>query len=146
TLSDDQNEAMRLLVEELKDGNPLVTLGGYAGSGKSTLIPHIALALGGLSTTAFVCYPGKAALVLRQKLRAAGILEQVGYVGTNNGLIYKLEKETKTGEMVSRKRDRVTLWDASDSDAPAGFSYSLESSIGRILIEEVSMVGRKTLR
>lgn len=146
TLSDDQNLAMRLLVDELKEGNPLVTLGGYAGSGKSTLIPHIALALGGLSTTAFVCYTGKAALVLRQKLQAAGILEQVGYVGTIHGLIYELVRETKTGEMIWRKRHTLRLFEGDDMGDSDGFFSAPSNDIGRIIIDEVSMVGRKTLK
>lgn len=168
TLSDDQNEALRLLRDEMASGNPFVTLGGYAGSGKSTLIPHIAAEMGQLHRTAFVTYTGKASQVLREKLRDAGVLHQVAYVGTIHGLIYKLVEEKKTGEMIWKRRSRLSVDgdDWADPDTPGvmvvpsegaseGFlngwrvvenpDWGGDSSIVRIFVDEVSMVGKKVL-
>lgn len=49
---------------------PLLTLGGYAGTGKSTLISLIS---GQMNLPAFCAYTGKASSVLRRKLRDASV-------------------------------------------------------------------------
>jgi exodeoxyribonuclease-5 len=79
----------------------ILTLGGYAGSGKSTLISLVAESVG---LPAFCAYTGKASSVLRRKLAAAGTptveaqrrgpeglpsLERRPYCGTIHGLIYR---------------------------------------------------------
>lgn len=133
-LSTDQEEAIKLLKEEIESGNPFVTLGGYAGSGKSTLIPILSEQLGDTERTAFVCYTGKASQVLRDKLRVAGMLEDAAYVGTIHGLIYELVKEDDKGQMEWRKKSRLVV--SKDIDAV---------SIERIIIDEVSMVGKEML-
>lgn len=136
TLSPDQDLALKLLIEEMRSGNPFVTLGGYAGTGKSTLIPFIATELGDLRSSAFCCYTGKAAQVLRDKLQAAGILHEVGYVGTIHGLIYQLVEELETGEMVWALRSELKLTDQDGKTV---------RDIRRIFVDEVSMVGKKLL-
>lgn len=66
------------------DEQPLLTLGGVAGSGKSTVTSLIAEQV---DLPAFCAYTGKATSVLRRKLAAAG----TATVGT--------QKKTRSGEM-----------------------------------------------
>jgi exodeoxyribonuclease-5 len=104
-LSSDQREAYNSIVNWLRDPDdiesPLLTLGGYAGSGKSTLVSLVAEQI---ELPAFCAYTGKATSVLRRKLRAAGTetvgaqkrrpdggvaLEQRPFCGTIHSLIYR---------------------------------------------------------
>ena len=69
-----------------------MTLGGYAGCGKSFLIAQIAREMRARNKKArfaFAAYTGKASLVLRDKLTAAGALTSDDYCGTLHGLFYK---------------------------------------------------------
>jgi exodeoxyribonuclease-5 len=74
----------------------VLTLGGYAGTGKSTLIATLAAELADLSV-AFSAPTGKAALVLRQKLRLAGVDLSGRYCGTIHRLIYRPKIDRRTG-------------------------------------------------
>jgi exodeoxyribonuclease-5 len=70
TLSDKQAAAVTGCVRMIKDGSPVTILDGYAGTGKSTMLPYIIDDLGFDPTTvAFVAPTGKAAKVMRNKLR-----------------------------------------------------------------------------
>jgi len=71
-LSPDQRSAYDNIIRwaERRDDHALLTLGGYAGSGKSTLVSLVAEKFG---LPAFCAYTGKASSVLRRKLRAAGV-------------------------------------------------------------------------
>jgi len=102
-LSADQLSAYNTIVGWMRgqSGQPLLSLGGYAGSGKSTLVSLVAEKV---DLPAFCAYTGKATSVLRRKLRAAGT-ETVGtqrtsrdgemsrearpYCGTIHSLIYR---------------------------------------------------------
>lgn len=102
TLSADQQLAHDAVVAWFKTrAKPLLTLGGLAGTGKTTLTAAIAATLReerpGLRV-AFVCYTGKAASVLKAKLARAGALG-ADYCGTIHGLIYMPETNDK-GEVV----------------------------------------------
>lgn len=113
-------------------GEDVLTIGGYAGTGKSTLTAVIASALiqkyQGMHI-AFCAYTGKAANVLKQKLRLAGIRTTMSgyphYAGTIHGLIYKPMLDDR-GEVVTWARQE-------DLD------YTL------IIIDEASMVDEKML-
>lgn len=108
------------------------SLGGVAGSGKSTLIPLLAANLGTLHRTAFCAFTGKAANVMKRKLRAAGIPESdVGYVGTLHGLMYMPEIDERG--VVKRWQKKKNL--LTPSQVP----------IQRIIVDEASMVGEKLL-
>ena len=77
TLSPHQEGAVRAAVEWFQDGpvaQDFFYLAGYAGTGKSTILPSIISALGvRLSDVAFCAPTGKAAKVMGEKLFAAGI-------------------------------------------------------------------------
>lgn len=68
TLTSKQEEGLKIAVERYKNKERFTIIGGYAGSGKSTLIKYIIAALK-LNTedVAYVAFTGKAANVLTQK-------------------------------------------------------------------------------
>ncbi len=74
--------------------SPFLTLGGYAGTGKTTLIGYLRQALGDLDESAkvgFCAYTGKAARVLAAKLRDTSAVRRGDSVGTLHSLIYDAE-------------------------------------------------------
>jgi exodeoxyribonuclease-5 len=106
-LSNDQRDAYDDIMRWVErsymgdDSNPLLTLGGYAGTGKSTLVSLVAEQA---NLPAFCAYTGKATSVLRRKLREAGTatvgaqrpgrdgapsLERKPFCGTIHSLIYR---------------------------------------------------------
>lgn len=73
TLSEHQGDAVRAVVRRLKGDypEPLTYIGGYAGTGKSTILPFILEDLGyDPHRVAFVAPTGKAAKIMRTKLSA----------------------------------------------------------------------------
>ena len=110
TLSNDQGAAYQTMAKWLAHGgkvhpkqtNPsLLSLGGYAGSGKSTLVSVLAKEFGTAIRFAFCALSGRAASILGTKLRAQGITFGDGghYCGTIHRLIYKPIEDDK-GEVV----------------------------------------------
>jgi UvrD-like helicase family protein/AAA domain-containing protein len=99
-LSPDQREAYNSILGWVGRRDGLLTLGGYAGSGKSTLVSLVAEQV---ALPAFCAYTGKATSVLRRKLRAAGMstigtqprkdgmpsLDSRPFCGTLHSLIYR---------------------------------------------------------
>lgn len=84
----------------------VLTLGGYAGCGKTTTAAAIARTLKRNDKYIRIghsCFTGKASLVLRGKLQAAGVLdEDEDYCGTLHRLIYK--PITKRGRIIGWKQ------------------------------------------
>lgn len=63
-----QEEGLKIAVERYRNKEKWTCIGGFAGSGKSTLIKFIIDALGiGSEDVAYVAFTGKAATVLKQK-------------------------------------------------------------------------------
>lgn len=105
-LSDDQQKAHDEIVAWYARGSsPLLTMGGFAGTGKTTTISKVVdhLSRGGLGKRkkkkprrpriGFCCYTGKASLVLRGKLEEVGGLRSDDTCSTIHGLIYEAIKE-----------------------------------------------------
>lgn len=92
-LSPDQQHAHDAVVAWYRaKSKPLLTLGGYAGTGKTTLTAAIAASLRAQHkklTVAYVCFTGKAASVLKVKLDRAKALRPGEHCGTIHSLIYK---------------------------------------------------------
>jgi exodeoxyribonuclease-5 len=130
-LSEDQSKALSDLTQ-LSKSEMVASLGGYAGSGKSTLIPLLAANLGAYHRTAFCAFTGKAANVMKRKLRAAGIAEcDVGFIGTLHSLMYEPDiDERGVVKRWNRKKDLLT---------------KSRTPLNRIIVDEASMVGRKLL-
>ncbi len=123
TLSQDQADALGAIGAWYREKTaPYITLGGYAGTGKTTLITLLRQALQEYDPTiqvAFCAYTGKAAQVLRNKLREQKVLRR----GDNTSTIHSLIYNSKTS------KEGVTSWALKDEMA-----YEL------IVVDEASMV------
>jgi exodeoxyribonuclease-5 len=102
TLSLEQAEAIRQIGSWYRSrSSPYLTLGGYAGTGKTTLIAYLRQALRDLdseASVAFCAYTGKATRVLESKLRDQKVTRRGDSVSTIHGLIYTTEE--RPGEVV----------------------------------------------
>jgi exodeoxyribonuclease-5 len=95
-------------VESRRPGH--LTIGGYAGTGKTTVTAEVVKRVRAFSwrpEVGFCCYTGKAASVLRSKLEAAGAVEPGDYCGTIHGLIYKPVLDEDDRVVGWRKRDEL---------------------------------------
>ena len=99
-LSADQESAYKIMAKWLAHGgkvhpkqtNPnFLSLGGYAGVGKSMLVSVLAKEFGTAIRFAFCALSGRAASILGTKLRQQGVTFGDGghYCGTIHSLIYK---------------------------------------------------------
>lgn len=105
-----------------------LTFGGYAGTGKTTLLGYLGKYLHKSNKKikiAYCSYTGKAARVLQRKLREAGSLNTSDYIGTIHGLIYKA---------ICDDKDNIIGWDKKSEEE---FNYDL------IIVDEASMVTRQ---
>jgi len=101
-----------------------LTLGGYAGTGKTTLIAYLRQALrqhDDSARVAFCAYTGKAARVLTERLRDQNVPRKDDSVSTIHSLIYTTsEKDTGTSPVWVRKesleRDLIIVDEASMVD------------------------------
>ena len=105
-LSDDQAAAFgRIRHWALSSPRGTLSLGGYAGTGKSTLIGLLARELGGRLRIAFAAPTGKAATVLTRKLLAQGLdLDKRHSCGTVHRLFYVKVEDPVTGELLGFER------------------------------------------
>lgn len=91
-LTDEQTKIHDAMLDFARMGGTYMTVGGYAGTGKTTLLAKVLETLqmtDNPPVVVFCCYTGKAASVLRGKLKDAGIWRENMYVGTIHGLIYE---------------------------------------------------------
>lgn len=102
-----------------------ITFGGYAGTGKTTMLgvlgQHLHKEKKKLKI-AYCSFTGKAARVLQRKLKDAGSINSCDYIGTIHGLIYKA---------ICDDKDNIVGW---ERKLPEEFSYDL------IIVDEASMV------
>ncbi len=70
-LSPDQRQVYESVLDWTRGGTGMLTLGGYAGTGKSTLLGLLAAET--RLKVAYVCFTGRASSILGRKLRAAGV-------------------------------------------------------------------------
>ncbi|MBS3927823.1 MAG: AAA family ATPase [Sphingomonadales bacterium] len=132
-LSADQKRAHDTVVDWLRSrSGKLMTLGGYAGTGKSTTLGAIARTLKKRDehlAIAFACFTGKAAHGLRLKLEAARVLDEDGgdYCGTLHGLLYEAVR-LPSGGVRWRRRPRS------------------EMAYGLFVLDEASMVDEPLLK
>lgn len=106
------NEVMVWCKKDKSQSQLYITIGGYAGTGKTTLIAVLRKRIAKLRKgmkVGFVSYTGKAARVLRNKLKEAKVLLSDDTVGTIHSLIYSPvvnEKEEIIGWKQKEKIDR----------------------------------------
>lgn len=92
TLTKEQLGAIDAIAEAARRGRDLLTMGGLAGTGKTTIIGHAATLIRKRrkdARIAFAAFTGKAASVMRGKLQRADAISKRDYVGTIHGLIYE---------------------------------------------------------
>lgn len=85
TLTKQQDEAIQTVKQKLKDGQKIVTIAGFAGTGKTTLVNYIIESLGySIEDVAFATFTGKASLVLQKKGIPAITLHSLLYTSFRN--------------------------------------------------------------
>lgn len=70
-LSPDQRRVYESMLDWTRGGSSLLTIGGYAGTGKSTLLGLFAAET--KLRIAYICFTGRASSILSRKLNAAGV-------------------------------------------------------------------------
>lgn len=127
-LSDKQQSAVKDILGWYKGGNnQYITLGGYAGTGKTTLMGFLSKVLREKDKKlkiAFCSFTGKASRVLQRKLRDTNSIYKYDYTGTIHRLIYRPVTDDK-GEVIN--------WERMATDE---FLYDL------IVVDEASMITR----
>lgn len=131
-LSEDQLRVYESIVRWAESPQGVLTMGGYAGTGKSTLLGVFASDT--RKRVAYVTYTGRASGVLQSKLRAQGVkvtgFDEVSKatVGTLHQLLYTPVTNEETEEL-------------------HGFAKrgSVKSKFDLIVIDEASMVGGQML-
>lgn len=119
SLTEEQRSAVKTLIGKI-DEKQIQTLGGYAGTGKSICVRHLA---GHFDDWAVVAYTGKAASVLRKR----GVLE----ARTIHSTIYRpIEEDDGTIRYELKRAEDLKVNDR---------------RIGGFLIDEASMVGKSVL-
>lgn len=127
-LSADQKQALLAILEwykKDKQAMPYITLGGYAGTGKTTLIAVLRKKLAEQNKklkVAFVSYTGKASRVLQNKLQEERISTAKDSVGTIHSLIYS---------PIVNDQQEITGWQPKE-----------KISKDLIIIDEASMVDK----
>ncbi len=110
-----------------------ITVGGYAGTGKTTLISELRKQLSKNMmksfVVAFVSFTGKASLVLNTKLEEANAIESQDFKGTIHKLIYRPEY---TADKYGNKK--ISGWKPIHKD---------DLYVDLIIIDEASMVTKK---
>ena len=144
-LSPDQEKVRDAIVAFARSNDPLLTVGGYAGCGKTTVTAESVKALGPeRPPIAFCAFSGKAASVLKSKLLAAGVLRESDYCGTIHSLIYNLSRSKLKTQM---KQTMATETHAERTPVAERLEMDLEfvnkDTSGRyafIVLDEASMV------
>lgn len=126
------NESITWLIKNSKNAH--ITIGGYAGTGKTFLISQIRKQIYDMFphnfSVGFVTFTGKASFTLRSRLKEEESLFIGDTCGTIHSLIYKPEVEWNKKE----KRMIIKRWIRKDKD---------EITHSAIIIDEASMVSSK---
>lgn len=97
-LSKDQIEAKNTILDWIHSSRraAYITMGGYAGTGKSSLIAEVRKSLPPRWKVAFCAYTGKASGVMKDKLISANAINNNDYVGTIHSLCYRPREDPDT--------------------------------------------------
>lgn len=127
SLSDEQNVVYKTILKWWDDpnGKPLLSLGGIAGSGKTTVCGFLGAELSRDSRVAYCTLTGRAAGVLRRSLDACGV--RSSFCGTIHRLMYTPVTDENSGA--------ITSWTKAST-----LDYDL------IIVDEASMVSTEILR
>lgn len=144
-LSPDQEKVRDAIVEFARGTEPLLTVGGYAGTGKTTVLAEAIKALGpDRAPIDFCAFSGKAASVMQAKLITAGVLRPSDYCGTIHGRIYNLvgsKLKTNIEKTMESNVDAVRTPIKERLEQTLSFTQNGGKSAGRFMvIDEGSMV------
>ena len=97
-LSKDQIDAKKTILDWVHSArrSSYITMGGYAGTGKSSLIAEVRKSLPPRWKVAFCAYTGKASGVMKDKLISANAINNNDYVGTIHSLCYRPREDPDT--------------------------------------------------
>jgi exodeoxyribonuclease-5 len=113
-LSQDQKKVLDQVMDWVKTKpTPFLTVGGYAGTGKTTLVSVLRLAVKESFPQyriAFACFTGKASQVLKQKLVANDALFKQDFCGTIHSLMYTAVVDSD-GKIINWKRNPELEYD-----------------------------------
>jgi exodeoxyribonuclease V len=113
-LSPDQDRVLLALMSWLREKPSLfITVGGYAGTGKTTLVSVLRAIIKELYPNykvAFACYTGKASQVLKQKLVAQKAIQPKDFCGTIHSLMYTAVT-SEDGQILRWKRNAELPYD-----------------------------------
>lgn len=112
-----QEQGVKLVTDLYRQNKKIITISGYAGTGKSTIVRHIVEQLHLEENVAYVTFTGKASLVLRNKGLPATTIHK---------LIYNCFVD-RFGKLIVTKKQQ------------------LPDHIHLIIIDEISMVSKKLL-
>lgn len=147
-LSPDQRRAQERILDFFEKGEDLLTFGGYAGTGKTTVVAESVRAMGpGRPPIAFCAFSAKAGAVLRSKLQAQNILRETDYCGTIHGLIYdlfaaKLKIAKKSDHrLVVESGKRTPIKEKMEMDLAFQAKGGTERKYAYVILDEASMVG-----
>lgn len=136
-LSAQQGEAVKLVVNRLRADKPPATtyIGGFAGTGKSTILPFVLDDTGiDPKDIMFLAPTGKAAKIMSRKLRDQGFGNTVAR--TIHSAIYKT-KPAPIAQLENELRDLQHQRDVLMEEAHCGASNQNEM---RALLQQISMV------
>jgi len=136
TLTQEQQEVVDFAVERLKKCEPITTIGGYAGTGKTTIMGEIVKAVRESvpeCRIAFACYTGKAKDVLERKLKASDALKEGDFCGTIHSLVYQPIKQEERRIDRETKKEHISV----DVDFTKGHK---DHSYNCLIVDEASMV------
>lgn len=126
-LSDDQVFALDAIVAWWKNrnlpGNQYITMGGFAGTGKTTIMSELRKAIDAKHVN-FMAFTGKATLNMRKKLYASNVMKSQDECTTIHKFMYSPIIDEKTGQ--------IKEWRKSPKRTP-----------DLIIIDEASMVNRE---
>lgn len=172
-LSPQQEAAIKVIVKCLRDGQPLTYLAGYAGTGKSTILPDIVEHSGfSPDDIIFLAPTGKAAKVMRNKLKAqnfpnwmATTIHSAIYrakpapIGTLEDQLYNIQEQRQKLRAAGAEAHKEVIGSLSKDitrleselndlyrDDKVNFQLNLDSTIREkklIVVDEASMVGAK---
>jgi len=110
-LSPDQVAALRQIGKWYRSkSSPFLTLGGYAGTGKTTLIAYVRQALRDNDPdvkVGFCSFTGKAVRVLERTLRAQKVSRSGDSLSTIHGLVYTTETDASGAMTGWRKKPKL---------------------------------------
>ncbi len=130
-LSPDQNKTIETLISFCESKNKkedFITLGGYAGTGKTTLISELRKKLNNLNPklkVGFCAFTGKAVQVLKNKLVQNGAIFKKDDISTIHSLIYRTIEDDRGAVLGWIKKEDTEI------------DYDL------IIVDEASMVDQK---